>query len=267
MLCIFRFLAFVAGFAAFAMSGLSFAQEAQGYVQEVSGDVTAQVGAGRPTQVGKGQTLVNNATIITAPKSYAVLKFEDGTAVLLKENTSFQVQNYTYNPGARENASAIFNLVRGGLRMITGLVTSRNRDALKVATPLATIGIRGTEFMAELVNPLFLQVISGAVSATNAAGTVALTAGQVGVVANATTLGSLIPVSQVPPGVFQMPNVPLTPAPGTIPSGSPVGGGAAAATAGAPIGTTAAVIAISAAVIAGVATSSTTTTTTHHPAE
>jgi len=267
MLCIFRFLAFVAGFAAFAMSGLSFAQGAQGYVQEVSGDVMGQVGPGRPAHVAKGQTLVNNATIITAPKSYAVLKFEDGTAVLLKENTSFQVQNYTYNPGARENASAIFNLVRGGLRMITGLVTTRNRDALKVATPLATIGIRGTEFMAELVNPLFLQVISGAVSATNAAGTVALTAGQVGVVANATTLGSLIPVSQVPPGVFQMPNVPLTPAPGTIPSGSPVGGGAAAATAGAPIGTTAAVIAISAAVIAGVATSSTTTTTTHHPAE
>jgi len=257
----------VAGFAAFAMSGLSFAQGAQGYVQEVSGDVMGQVGPGRPAHVAKGQTLVNDTTITTGPKSYAVLKFEDGTAVLLKENTSFQVQNYTYNPGARENASAIFNLVRGGLRMITGLVTSRNRDALKVATPLATIGIRGTEFMAELVNPLFLQVISGAVSATNAAGTVALTAGQVGVVANATTLGSLIPVSQVPPGVFQMPNVPLTPAPGTIPSGSPVGGGAAAATAGAPIGTTAAVIAISAAVIAGVATSSTTTTTTHHPAE
>jgi hypothetical protein len=264
MLCILRIVAVVAGFAAFAMSGLSFAQEAQGYVQEVSGEVTAQVGAGRVAGVGKGQTLVNNATITTGPKSYAVLKFEDGTAVLLKENTSFQVQNYAYNPRAPENASAIFNLVRGGLRMITGLVTTRNRDALKVATPLATIGIRGTEFMAELVNPLFLQVVNGAVSATNAAGTVALNAGQVGVVANATTLGSLIPVSQVPPGVFQMPNVPLTPTPATIPSGSPVGGGAAAAAGGAGLGTTAAVIVISAGIIAGVATSSTTTTTTHH---
>jgi hypothetical protein len=264
MLCILRIVAVVAGFAAFAMSGLSFAQEAQGYVQEVSGEVTAQVGAGRVAGVGKGQTLVNNATITTGPKSYAVLKFEDGTAVLLKENTSFQVQNYAYNPRAPENASAIFNLVRGGLRMITGLVTTRNRDALKVATPLATIGIRGTEFMAELVNPLFLQVVNGAVSATNAAGTVALSAGQVGVVANATTLGSLIPVSQVPPGVFQMPNVPLTPTPATIPSGSPVGGGAAAAAGGAGLGTTAAVIVISAGIIAGVATSSTTTTTTHH---
>jgi len=259
MLCIFRFLAVVAGFAAFAMSGLSFAQGAQGYVQEVSGDVMGQVGPGRPAHVAKGQTLVNNATVTTGPQSFAVLKFEDGTAVLLKENTSFQVQHYTYNPKAPENANAIFNLVRGGLRMITGLVTSRNRDALKVATPLATIGIRGTEFMAVLVNPLYLQVINGAITATNAAGTVAFSAGQTGVVTSSTTLGSLIPVSQVPPGVFQMPNVPLTPVPATIPSGTPVGGTIA--------GGGAAATAIAIGVAAGVAifnSSQNQSSTTHH---
>ena len=139
---LYRFLALVVGLAAVAVSGPSFAQKAQGYVLEVSGNVTGQVGAGQPAKVEKGQTLVNNATVTTSPQSYAVLKFEDGTAVLLKENTSFQVQNYAYNPKVPENASAVFNLVRGGMRMLTGLVTSRNRDALKVATPLVTMGIR-----------------------------------------------------------------------------------------------------------------------------
>ena len=262
MFRIVRFFAVVVGFAAFAMSGPSFAQGAQGYVLDVSGNVTGQVGIGQPARVAKGQTLVNNATITTAAQSYAVLKFEDGTAVLLKENTSFQVQHYTYNSKAPENASAIFNLVRGGLRMITGLVTSRNRDALKVATPLATIGIRGTEFVAELVNPLYIQVINGVISITNGAGTVLFSVGQTAVVTSSTTLGGLVPMSQVPPGVFQMPNFPLTSVPETIPPGSPVGG--AAVVGGAPIGTTAAVIAISAAVVAGVATANTTTTTTHH---
>ena len=221
---IYRFLALVVGLAAVAVSGPSFAQKAQGYVLDVSGNVTGQVGAGQPAKVEKGQTLVNNATITTSPKSYAVLKFEDGTAVLLKENTSFQIQNYAYNPKVPEDASAIFNLVRGGMRMITGLVTSRNRDALKVATPLVTMGIRGTEFVATLVNPLYLQVLSGTVSATNAAGTVAYTAGQAAIVTSSTTLSSLIPISQVPTGVFQMPNFPLTPVPATIPPGAPVGG-------------------------------------------
>jgi hypothetical protein len=252
MLHIFRFLALVVGFAALAMSGPSFAQRAQGYVQEVSGNVTGQVGTGQPAKVEKGQTLVNNATITTAAQSFAVLKFEDGTAVLLKENTSFQIQNYTYNPKAPENANAIFNLVRGGLRMITGLVTSRNRDALKVATPLATIGIRGTEFIAELVNPLFIQVVNGVISVTNGAGTVLFSIGQTAVVSSSTTLGGLVPMSQVPPGVLQMPNYPLTPVPTTVPPGTPVGGGVAA---GAP-GTAAA---IGAAAVAGVAAAGTST--------
>lgn len=258
-----RFLAFVlvVGYAAFGVSGLSFAQRAQGYVQEASGNVSAQVGATQPAKVEKGQTLVNNATITTAPQSYAVLKFEDGTAVLLKENTAFQIQNYSYNPKAPENANAIFNLVRGGLRMVTGLVTSRNRGALKVATPIATIGIRGTDFRAELVNPLYIALDAGAdaLVVANAAPTAAqLGVGQIMVVTNVTTPGTIVPITQVPAGVLQMPNYPLTPVPATIPPGAPVGGGAAAGSPGAAI-------AIGAAAVAGaIAASNNQSTAVHH---
>jgi hypothetical protein len=261
MLLVYRFLALVVGIAAFAVSGPSLAQRAQGYVQEVSGNVTGWVGSGQAARVDRGQTLPNNATVATGPQSYAVLKFEDGTAVLLKENTSFQVQNYAYNPKAPENANAIFNLVRGGLRMVTGLVTSRNRDALKVGTPLATIGIRGTEFVAELVNPLYIQVINGVITVTNAAGTVLFSVGQAAVVTSSTTLGGLVPMSQVPPGVFQMPNFPLTSVPGTVPSGPVIGGGGVAGAAGA--GTA---VAVGAAVAAGlvISTENQQSSTTHH---
>lgn len=255
-----KFLAFVVTIAAFAASGPSFAQTPQAYVQEVSGDVTGQVGTGRARSVGRGQTLVNNSMITTGARSYAVLKFEDGTAVLLKENTSFQVQSYAYNAKAPENASAIFNLIRGGLRMITGLVTSRNRNALRVGTPLATIGIRGTEFVAELVNPFYIQVINGTITLTNAAGTVAFSAGQAAVVTSSSTLGGLIPMSQVPPGVFQMPNVPLTSVPGPVPSGSVVGGGVGG---GASAGATALAIGAAAGAAVLVSTSNE-TATVHH---
>ena len=146
--------------------------------------------------------------------------------------------------------------------MITGLVTSRNREALKVGTPLATIGIRGTEFIAELVNPLFVQVIAGSITATNAGGVVVFTAGQIGSVATANALGGIVPPGQVPAGVFQMPNVPLSAAPGAIPSGTAVGGGVGAG-AGAGAGTAA--IAIGAAAVAGVLIATENeTSTTHH---
>jgi len=213
---VYRSLALVVGLAALAASGSSFAQRAQGHVQEVTGNVTGQGSTGRLRGLGTGQALPHNATVTTGPQSHAVLRFDDGMAVLLKENTSFQVQNYTYNPNAPETANATFHLLRGGLRILTGEMISRNRDTLRVGTPLATIGIRSTEFVAELTNSLFVRVIRGVITVTNSAGTVQFRVGEDGAVTSSSTLGRLISMNQIPPGVFQMPNVSLTPVSGKI---------------------------------------------------
>lgn len=248
------------GIAGLLPNAPAFAQ--QGYVHDVSGNVFGQIGSQTAVRVEKGQTLAPNTTVTTEAKSYAVLKFEDGTVVLLKENTSFQVQAYSFNPKTPESANAVFNLLKGGLRMVTGLVTSRNRDAMRVATPLATIGIRGTEFTAELTNPLLVGVQLGVVSLTNTAGTLLVSAGQFASVASAATLGSLIGVGQIPAGVLSFPKVPLPPAaPAPIPGAGAgaVGGGAAGGAAGA---TTAAVVGGAAA--AGVAAAGANASSTSH---
>jgi len=253
----FRIFAVLIGVAAFITSGLSFAQ--QGYVHEVNGNVTAAVGTGQPIKAVMGQSLINNTTLTTGPKSFAVLKFVDGTVIVLKENSAFQIQNYSHSANAPEQSSALFNMLRGGLRMITGLITSKNRDALKVATPLATIGIRGTDFAAELVNPLLVQTFAGTVSLTNAAGTVLVTAGQVGSIASSTTLGTVGAAGTVPGP--NMPNVSTPPAtPASVPPGAAPAGAAGAAAGGA--GAVAAGVA--AAGLAGVAAGGGSTTTTHH---
>jgi len=200
-------------------------RRAQGYVQEAFGKVSGRVGAGRLLKVEKGQTLPNDSMITTGLYSYVVMKFEDGTAVFLRENAYFQVQNYSYDPKAPQKASAIFNLMRGGFKMVTGLVTSRNSNALKVVTPLATMELHGTEVAAELVNPLFLQVIRGSCTLVNSAGTVTLSAGQAAIASRATIPPNVIPVSQVPHSVLELAKVPLNSAPATIPTGSPVGQG------------------------------------------
>jgi hypothetical protein len=250
----------VVGVASFACSAPLFAQ--QGYVHEVSGNVFGQVGAGQPARVEKGMTLPVNSTVTTEAKSYAVLKFEDGTVVLLKENTSFQVQTYSYNPKVPENSNAVFNLVRGGLRMITGLVTTRNRDALRVATPHATIGIRGTEFTAELTNPLFVATQVGAVSLTNGAGTLLVSAGQAASVLSGATLPSLISITQLPAGVLNFPKVPLPPAtPAVVGQTAGTVGGGVGGAAGAG---TAAVAGAAAAAGVAAASNNSSSSTTHH---
>jgi hypothetical protein len=259
---IIRYLAAaILGVASFASSAPLFAQ--QGYVHEVSGTVMGQVGSGQAASVSKGMTLPVGSTISTEANSYAVLKFEDGTVILLKQNTAFQVQAYSFNPKAPENANAVFSLVRGGLRFVSGLISSKNRDAVRVATPMVTIGIRGTEFTAELTNPLFVGVQVGAVGLTNAGGTLVVSAGQFASVATAAQAGTLIPATQLPAGILQFPKVALPPAnPVAVSStatGGSIGGGIGAAGAG-----TAAVVGAAAA--AGVAASSnnSSSSTTHH---
>jgi len=109
----FRFLVLVAGISAIAVSGASFGESAQGYVQEAFGNVSGRMGAGRLLKVEVGQMLPNDSIITTGLHSHVVMKFEDGTAVFLRENSNFHVQNYAYDPEEPQRASAIFNLVRG----------------------------------------------------------------------------------------------------------------------------------------------------------
>jgi hypothetical protein len=239
MIRLLRSLAAAAGVACFVAGGSSFAAEAatqaqsgsQAYVHELSGDVTVAVGSGKPEPAQKNMHLVNNTTVTTGPKSYAVIKFEDGTVTLLKENTAFQIQNYTYNVKQPEKSSALFNMVRGGLKMITGAITTRNRDAMKVGTSVATIGIRGTEFLAELVNPLNVVCIVGSLSVTNSAGVMLVAAGQGVSVPSAAALGTVGPAGAIAP--INVPPVSLPAAiPAPLPAG-PIAGAAGAAGIGA----------------------------------
>lgn len=227
----------------------------QGYVHEVSGNVTGQVGPAKPERVEKGMTISRNTTLSTGPGAYAVLKFEDGTVVLLKESTSFQVQSYSYQSKAPETAEAAFNLLRGGLRLITGLITSRNREALRVATPHVTIGIRGTDFTAELVNPLFVGVESGAVLLSNAGGGLIVSAGQFASVVSNARIATIIQAAQLPPNALVFPNVTLPP-PTPLPA-APIGAGVVGTTAatGGTLGVGTTAVIVGGAIAAGIAAS------------
>ena len=60
----------------------------------------------------------------------------------------FRIGAYSYGEAAPE--SLLLGLLKGGLRVATGLIGKRNPAAVSFSTPTATIGIRGTEFDARL---------------------------------------------------------------------------------------------------------------------
>ena len=240
---------------------------AQGYVHEIRGNVQAAAGTSKPVKLEKNQSLADNTTITTGPDSNVVIKFIDGTVIALNQNTAFTIQKYDFNEKSPSTMTALFSMLSGGLRVVTGAMSQKNRESFKLATPNATIGIRGTEFMVQQVNPTYLTVINGMVSLTNAAGTAVFSAGQFGFVASPTTLPSVIPAM---PGNVQnlmgnLPGMSLPPAvPGPMPLPGALGAGGAAAggVSAAAIGGAAAAAAAAAAAISGGSNSASGTTGT-----
>jgi len=171
-------------------------------VQESKGDVRAGATPAESKPVAPNQHVLPGALVTTAPGSRVILRFDDGQVVALHENTRFRIEDFRFQPQEPKADRAAFVLLQGALRVVTGALGQRNPDAFSLSVPTATMGVRGTDFMvATIVNPAYLSVLKGTVTATNVAGTVAFGAGAVGSIATSTALAVSIPASVLPVAV------------------------------------------------------------------
>ncbi|MFY3385187.1 FecR family protein [Paracidovorax sp. MALMAid1276] len=118
---------------------------AAGAVQFATGEVQLR----RGTQVSaavQGAAVESGDVIVTGAAGRAQIRFSDGGLVALYPDSQFTVTRYadTGDP-AQENFAV--NLLRGGMRAVTGLIGKRNPQNYKVITPTAVVGIRGSAFL------------------------------------------------------------------------------------------------------------------------
>jgi hypothetical protein len=197
-----RYLRFAA-WAVFAFLPASLALAAPaGQIAESTGFVTVAAPQQAPKSAKKGSGVEEGQVVTTGTNGQAVIRFQDGQVIALKSNSIFKVNSYKYDQAAPEKGESLFALLQGGLRAITGLIGDRNRARWRLATPTATAGIRGTDFLVAIQQGTFFKVNSGSIAAINAGGTTVIGAGEAGAVASASSAGSLVPLSELPAGVF-----------------------------------------------------------------
>lgn len=154
----------------------------------VIGHVEAIAADGSRRILSRGSEVSAGDAINTSAGARAQVRFIDGGFVSLQPNTLFRVDEFNYQNKTDGAEKGFFSLLKGGLRAITGAIGKVNRSAYKVATPSATIGIRGTGYKAEIRDEgLFVSVGEGAISLTNNAGVLVVTAGKAAFVANSNT--------------------------------------------------------------------------------
>ena len=138
-----RVLASIVLVASLAVSSMAVAQDSSGMVVASRGEVIA-LSNGGSRELKQGEFIYVNDEIMTSNRSFAVLQFEDGAKVTVRPDSTLIIETYLYNGDAGDAAE--LNLVSGGLRVITGAMAKNNPENYKVRTPVALMGVRGTEF-------------------------------------------------------------------------------------------------------------------------
>jgi hypothetical protein len=209
------------------------AAAAQATVQFLSGTLHVQRGDGSVKLLSEKSELRVGDVVTTERDSYAQVKFTDGGQITLRPDTQVKLDAYNFSQAEPEKDGFAMSLLKGGLRAITGLVGKRaNRDAYRMKTATATVGIRGTDFVAIVIPAAgqsglepgtYITVREGAVGVIASAGEQLVGAGQTGYAAGGNLPPRLIPP---PPSLPQIPDPPKTGASGmgttTIVAGAPV---------------------------------------------
>jgi ferric-dicitrate binding protein FerR (iron transport regulator) len=86
--------------------------------------------------------------IVTGPDSSASVVLRDDTTLVVGPSSRLDLKEFHFD-GTTHEGGMLVSLLRGSMRMITGLIGKTNPDAVRVETQTATIGIRGTDFIVQ----------------------------------------------------------------------------------------------------------------------
>ena len=103
-------------------------------------------------------------------KGRVQLRMVDGALMALGERTTLRLDDYRLAGPAGTDERGFMSLLGGGLRTISGSIGKPRTDNYKLDTPSGTIGIRGTEYTADVENGLRVGVIGGRVAVCNDGG-------------------------------------------------------------------------------------------------
>jgi hypothetical protein len=109
----------------------------------------------------RADELVQNEALRTDEQSSIAVEFVDGSQLSVEQSSALVLSDYVYDGSA---SAGLINL-NDGLFHFTS--NGRNDQGVKLKTPVATIGVRGTEFLVHVdgSDATVIDILSGAVEA------------------------------------------------------------------------------------------------------
>lgn len=118
-----------------------------GEVSLVVGKAWVQHAGAERERIRKGTRISVLDTIETSNGGHVHVRFIDNALVSVRPASSLEVLRYDYDPARPEQSAVRIDLKEGVFRAISGEAAHSARQNFRLNTPIAAIGVRGTDFV------------------------------------------------------------------------------------------------------------------------
>ena len=136
---------------AWAAATISLCLLATNSLADAVGTITEQTG---PTEIQRNRQSIPTAlstpvemedAIITA-RAKAMITFKDDSKVEITEQSKLVIDSFVYDNSKQDAGKLGLKVALGTARFASGQIAKHTPENLKVETPTATVGVRGTDF-------------------------------------------------------------------------------------------------------------------------
>ncbi|SMF36866.1 FecR domain-containing protein [Desulfovibrio gilichinskyi] len=121
-----------------------------GVVTGLTGQAYAESEAGSRV-LEAGSHIYEGEDLVTGPAGNVEIRFIDDTLLSQGSNSRITLDDYAYDPSDSSASELLVKITEGTFRVVTGKIAEQNPERFKVGSPLATIGIRGTITVHEVI--------------------------------------------------------------------------------------------------------------------
>ena len=134
--------------AAIASSALAASAADIGRIKITSG-IAAIERSGTPIAAVAGLTLQKGDILTTGKNGRIGVTFNDNSRFAAGPNSRVAITDFSFDDTTHEG-KFMTSVDRGTLAIISGQIAKSNKDAMRVRTPTALLGVRGTRFVVEV---------------------------------------------------------------------------------------------------------------------
>lgn len=120
-----------------------------GLVKTVSGEVSI-LRDGRRMAVLPGQQLVLGDVLSTGARGAVGVILRDDTVMSLGPSTETGLEQFAFEP-AEQKLGMVLRVTKGLISYVSGRISKLAPGSVRIETPVATLGVRGTRFVARIV--------------------------------------------------------------------------------------------------------------------